>query len=119
MIYERRGHRLVTRREFLWRLGKHFGMASLLVIGSLGAGMAGYAWFEGLTWIDSFLNAAMLLGGMGPITAPVTPGGKIFAGIYALYAGLLFLIGAGLIFAPVIHRILHHFHMDEEKEGRR
>lgn len=86
----------------------------ILVVGSLGAGMAGYQYFESLAWRDAFLNAAMLLGGMGPVNAPQTPGGKLFAGIYALYAGLAFLIVAGILFAPVVHRLLHLFHWDRE-----
>ena len=74
--------------------------------------MAGYEYFEGLAWRDAFLNAAMLLGGMGPVETPQTPGGKLFAGLYALYAGLVFLIVAGILFAPGVHRLLHRFHWD-------
>jgi len=85
-----------------------------LVLGSLLAGMAGYSYFEGLAWRDAFLNAAMLLGGMGPVDAPRTDGGKLFAGLYALYAGLVFLIAAGLVLAPVLHRLLHKFHWDQD-----
>ena len=69
--------------------------------------------FEGLPWRDAFLNSAMLLGGMGPVNAPVTDGGKVFAGIYALYAGLLFIFVLALLLAPVVHRILHRFHWEE------
>jgi hypothetical protein len=76
--------------------------------------MAGYEYYEQLSWRDAFLNAAMLLGGMGPVNAPATPGGKLFAGLYALYAGLVFLIVAGLLLAPVVHRILHRFHWEEK-----
>jgi hypothetical protein len=76
--------------------------------------MAGYGYFEGLAWRDAFLNAAMLLGGMGPVDAPQTDGGKLFAGLYALYSGLVFLIAAGLVFAPVLHRLLHKFHWNQE-----
>ena len=79
--------------------------------------MIGYNYYEGLQWRDAFLNAAMLLGGMGPVNSPQTDGGKIFAGLYALYAGLVFLIAAGFIFAPAIHRMLHLFHWDEKKNG--
>ena len=97
---------------FLRRLGAHFVAGSLFVILSLGFGMAGYEYFEDLAWRDAFLNAAMLLGGMGPIEAPQTPGGKIFAGLYALYAGLVFLIFAGVMLVPVLHRVLHRFHWE-------
>lgn len=93
----------------MWRLALHFGAALVLVAVSLLAGMAGYAWFEGLGWRDAFLNSAMLLGGMGPVDAPRTPGGKVFAGLYALYCGLVFLVCAGIIVTPVIHRLLHRF----------
>ncbi len=74
--------------------------------------MFGYRWFEHLSWVDAFLNAAMLLGGMGPVHPPQTVAGKLFAGFYALYAGLAFLVTAGLLFTPVLHRLLHHFHWD-------
>ncbi len=84
----------------------------MLLAGSLVMGMAGYEYFESLRWRDAFLNAAMLLGGMGPVETPQTPGGKVFAGLYALYAGLVFLIVAGIVFAPVVHRLLHRFHWD-------
>ena len=94
------------------RVALHFGAAAGLVIFSLGIGMAGYAWFEGLGWEDGFLNSAMLLGGMGPVDAPHTPGGKIFAGLYALYAGLVFIVCAAIMAAPLVHRLLHRFHWD-------
>jgi hypothetical protein len=73
-------------------------------------GMVGYAYFEHLPWLDAFLNSAMLLGGMGPVDAPRTSGGKLFAGLYALYAGLVFIAAAALMFTPILHRLLHRFH---------
>jgi hypothetical protein len=76
--------------------------------------MVGYAAFEGLGWLDAFLNASMLLGGMGPVEQPRTTGGKLFAGAYALYSGLVFLVAAGIVLAPVVHRQMHHFHLDED-----
>lgn len=75
--------------------------------------MLGYHLLERLPWLDAFLNAAMLLGGMGPVDAPHTPGGKLFAGLYALYAGLVFLVTAAIVFTPVLHRLLHRFHFSE------
>lgn len=78
--------------------------------------MLGYVHFEQLSWLDGFLNAAMILGGMGPISIPVTRGGKLFAGMYALYSGLVFLIALGMVLAPVIHRMMHKFHVDEDDE---
>jgi len=92
----------------------HFAVATALVLGSLLIGMAGYAHYEGLAWRDAFLNAAMLLGGMGPVEAPRTEGGKLFAGLYALYAGLVFLVAVGIVLAPVVHRLLHKFHWDAD-----
>ena len=92
----------------------HFAVATALVLGSLLIGMAGYALYEGLAWRDAFLNAAMLLGGMGPVEVPRTEGGKLFAGLYALYAGLVFLVAVGIVLAPVVHRLLHKFHWDAD-----
>jgi len=75
--------------------------------------MVGYHWFESLPWVDSFLNASMLLGGMGPVDMPQTESGKLFAGFYALYAGMLFLVLAAILLAPVFHRVLHRFHLED------
>ena len=75
-------------------------------------GISGYILFEHLSLMDAFLNASMLLGGMGPVNMPVTTAGKLFAGFYALYAGLVFIVSAALIFTPVLHRVLHRFHWD-------
>ncbi len=111
-MYEHRKQRLLPRRAFLWRLLWHAGLAILVVIASLFGGMLGYVCFEKLPWLDAFLNAAMLLGGMGPIHNPQTPDGKLFAGLYALYAGMVFLVVASIILAPIVHRILHKFHVD-------
>jgi hypothetical protein len=114
--YEHRGERLLTRKAFARRLLLHAAAAGVVVLGSIAIGMAGYAHFEGLSWLDAFLNASMLLGGMGPVESPATPMGKLFAGCYALYSGLVFLILAGIVLAPVLHRILHRFHWTDAKE---
>ena len=95
----------------------HFAVAAILVALSLFAGMWGYARYEHLPWRDAFLNAAMLLGGMGPVDDPKTDDGKIFAGFYALYAGLVFLVVAGVLLAPVIHRVLHRFHWQPDSRS--
>lgn len=92
---------------------RHAALAALLLLVSLWVGMAGYEHYEHLAWRDAFLNAAMLLGGMGPVNNPLTPAGKLFAGCYALYAGLMFLISVSIILAPLLHRMLHLFHCDE------
>ena len=112
MPYEHRNKQPIPRAAFLGRLARHAAAAFALLALSLGIGMAGYAHFENLEWRDAFLNAAMLLGGMGPLYSPVTPGGKLFAGCYALYAGLVFLVVAALLLAPGVHRLLHHYHWE-------
>ena len=114
-MYEPRTLPLLSRTRFLRRFALHFAFALGLLFGSLLLGMAGYAYFENLPWRDAFLNAAMLMGGMGPVDAPRTDGGKVFAGLYALYAGLIFLFIAGLLLAPVVHRVLHKFHWESGK----
>lgn len=86
------------------------GLSGALILGSLGAGMIGYHRLENLNWVDAFLNAAMIMGGMGPVQELHTPAGKIFAGCFALYAGLVFITAVGLLAAPIAHRILHRFH---------
>lgn len=113
-MYERKQQRPVTRRAFAHRMAWHVAGALLLVALSLGGGMAGYMCFEGLAPLDAFLNAAMLLGGMGPVDLPKTAAGKLFAGCFALYAGLVFIVTAALVFTPVLHRLLHRFHWDDE-----
>ena len=111
-MYEARQHPPLPPERFMRRLLLHAGAAAALLLASLALGMAGYMYFEHLAWRDAFLNAAMLLGGMGPVDAPRSDAGKVFAGLYALYAGLVFLIVAGLIVAPIAHRVLHKFHWE-------
>lgn len=89
-------------------------IAVALSVVSLIVGMAGYAYFEKMTAVDLFLNAAMILGGMGPVGAISSTGGKVFAGLYALYSGLVVLVTAGLILAPVLHNVLHRFHLGDD-----
>jgi len=114
-MYESRRHPPLARSKFILRLAVHGCAAAGLLLLSLLIGMAGYARFENLPWRDGFLNAAMLLGGMGPVNAPQTDEGKLFAGLYALYAGLIFIVTAGVMLAPVLHRFLHKFHWEEER----
>ena len=113
-MYESRHQKLLTRGLFFHRILKHAAVAVGLVGISLLLGMCGYMGFEHLSAIDAFLNCAMLLGGMGPVNAPVTDAGKLFAGVFALYAGLVFLVCAALLLTPVVHRLLHHFHWDQK-----
>ena len=118
MYYESHHVPPVPRAVFLRRLGGHFAASAVLVAGSLAIGIWGYQHFEHLAWRDAFLNAAMLLGGMGPVETPTSPGGKIFAGLYALYAGLVFLVAVGVLLVPVLHRMLHKFHWKTEGDGQ-
>ena len=113
-MYETKQETPLTRPGFWHRLLRHAAIAAGLIIFSLGVGMAGYCGFEHMGLLDGFLNSAMLLGGMGPVNAPVTPAGKVFAGCYALYAGLVFLVTAALLFTPLLHRLMHRFHWDDK-----
>ncbi len=92
----------------------HVAAAIVLLAGSIAIGMAGYVRFEGLSALDAFLDTAMLLGGMGPVHMPKTDAGKLFAGFFALYAGLVFIAMAALVLGPVAHRVLHRFHLDKD-----
>lgn len=114
-MYESKSRPLISRALFLKRVLLHVASAALLMFGSIMSGMVGYEYYEELPWRDAFLNSSMLLGGMGPVDAPRTDGGKLFAGIYALYAGLVFLVVVALIFAPIVHRIMHRFHWQEDR----
>jgi hypothetical protein len=107
---------LAPTRIFARRLIASSALGLGLVIVSLAAGMAGYHGYEGLPWIDAFLNASMILSGMGPLWEPLTEGGKIFAGLYALYSGLAVLVIAGIMFGPLVHRFLHRFHLESGDE---
>jgi hypothetical protein len=111
-MYESRSQRPLPRGGFLRRLAAHAALAFVLLVVSLVCGMAGYMYFEQLPWADAFVNSAMLLGGMGPVNVPLTRAGKLFAGCYALYAGLVFIVTAALMFTPVLHRLLHKFHWE-------
>ena len=113
-MYEHRRQPLLPRRAFVLRVVRHTGMSLMLVGGTLWLGMAGYHWLEGLGWLDAYLNAAMILGGMGPVAELHTSWGKAFAGAYALFSGVIFLAIMGLIIAPVAHRAMHRFHLAEE-----
>jgi hypothetical protein len=117
-MYERHNEPLISRNQFLLRQGKHFLIVLAIIFGSLMLGMLGYHFFENMAWIDAFLNTAMILGGMGPVDQLHTSAGKIFAGIYALYSGIVFLVVAGVLFAPGFHRILQHFHMDADEKDK-
>jgi hypothetical protein len=108
---------LLPRREFYARLAKSACVGLLVIAFALGIGMIGYRAFESMSWVDAFVNASMILSGMGPVSSLQTDGGKIFAGCYALFSGLAFITCLGIVFAPVIHRFLHKFHLEEAKRA--
>ena len=117
-MYEYQKQPLISGQAFLLRLARHWALALGILVFSLLVGMSGYHLLEGMDWVDAFVNASMLLGGMGPVGEIHTRAGKLFAGCYALYSGLVFLVIVGVILAPVIHRFLHRFHLEiEEDEG--
>src|SRR3954470_23439840 len=115
-MYEHRSAPLLSRKVFLRRMARHGGFALIVVAASLAFGILGYHVIEGLAWVDALLNAAMILGGMGPVDPVQTVAGKIFASFYALYSGLIVLVIAGVLFAPLLHRFLHRFHLDLEDQ---
>ncbi len=114
--YERRHQALAPPAVFYRRILRTGVVGFVLVLASLLVGMAGYAGFEGLGFLDSFLNSAMILAGMGPLHNPLTPGGKLFAGLFALYSGFAVLGIAAVVFAPILHRLMHRFHLEEDAE---
>jgi hypothetical protein len=110
--FERRHHPLISRRRFTGRMAKAIGLWFALTGAGLGIGMAGYAAFEGMSLADSYVNAAMILSGMGPMGELKTTPGKVFAGSYAIFSGLVIVIATGVVLAPIFHRVLHRFHME-------
>ena len=116
LLYEHRSQPLLPRHLFLRRLLIHLGVALSVLAVCLGIGILGYRFIEHLTWIDSVLNASMILGGMGQISPITTDAGKIFASAYALFSGGVFLAVASILIAPVAHRLLHRLHLDEEDD---
>ncbi|MBL9065697.1 MAG: hypothetical protein JNN10_05340 [Sphingopyxis sp.] len=105
---------MAPRAVFLGRVFANTLFAIVLIGASLALGMAGYRFTEHMSWLDAYLNAAMLLGGMGPVTPVESEAGKFFAGSYALYCGLVVVITAGVILAPILHRVLHALHVEAE-----
>ena len=116
-MYEHRQQALLPRREFLRRLGRSLAVGAALIAFSLGLGMLGYHVLEGLPWIDAFLNAAMILAGMGPVAELHGGAAKLFAGCYAIYCGIALIATTGVILAPVIHRALHKFHLEDTPDA--
>jgi hypothetical protein len=116
--FEHRTEPLLSRGAFTLRVVRYAGVACAMIAISLALGMAGYHQVERMAWIDAFLNAAMILGGMGPVDRLTTPAGKLFAGGYALFAGIIFLVATGVLLAPIIHRLQHRFHLDVDAQDQ-
>ncbi len=114
--FEHRSHPVASRRKFARRMLFAVLLWLLLTFVGLAIGMAGYAYFEGMSAVDAYVNAAMILSGMGPLGELKTTGGKIFAGSYAIFSGLIIIIATGFVLAPVFHRVLHHFHVETTRE---
>ncbi len=113
-MYESKHQAILPQLQFYKRLLGHCLIAFLVVMGSLCAGMLGFMYFEDMAWHDASMHAFFLLAGLGTITVPESVSGKLFLGVYGLYAGLVFVAVLGIILAPVAHRILHSFHLDAE-----
>jgi hypothetical protein len=116
-MFEHRKQPLLSRGAFLFRILRHAGLGLGIIAGSLGLGILGYRGFEGLSWVDALVNAAMILGGMGPVNELHTNGGKFFASFYALFSGIIFLVVVGVLLVPIFHRFLHRFHLEWESES--
>jgi hypothetical protein len=115
-MLEKRHEHLLPVRQFVWRVAGFAAAAGLLILVSLGIGIAGYHWIAGFSPIDSLLNASMILGGMGPINELHGRAAKLFASAYALFSGIVFITVAAMLFTPLVHRILHRFHVDESNK---
>ncbi|MFI5163758.1 MAG: hypothetical protein ACHQHP_00760 [Bacteroidia bacterium] len=115
-MYEHYKKPLVSAQIFYQRLLKSFLWSAVIIAVSLLIGILGYHFTENLNWLDSLLNASMILGGMGPVDALKTSAGKLFASFYALFSGIVFLVTMSVVIAPVLHRFLHKFHLDEKEK---
>jgi hypothetical protein len=115
--FEHRKEPLASTGDFLKRMLRFGALAIGIILVSLGIGIVGYHYLEGLSWIDSLLNASMILGGMGPVAPLQTTAGKLFASFYALFAGMVFLVAVGVLVAPIFHRFLHRFNLDMDEGG--
>ncbi len=118
-MFEHRTKPLLPRHKFFARLRRCAASALVLIVVALGIGMLGYHVFESMNWVDSFVNASMILSGMGPVGELKTNAGKIFAGCYVLFSGVAFLTSIALVFAPIFHRFLHKFHLETSSKSER
>jgi hypothetical protein len=112
----------VVKSSFIKRFALSITFGLLIIGFALGMGMLGYHHYENMTWVDAFVNASMILSGMGPVSPLATDGGKIFAGSYALFSGLAFIVVMGIIFAPILHHFFRKIHLDlldDERKSNR
>ena len=116
MNYESKREPFLSRHDFILRLLRHLLVATIILVIALGIGVLGYHYLAGFAWVDSFLNASMILGGMGPVGELPCDSAKIFASLYALFSGLAFISMTGIVLVPVAHRVLHAFHIDEDDD---
>lgn len=114
-MFEHYSQPVATQAEFTQRMLRYGLITAGIILFSLGLGILGYHYFESLSWIDSLLNASMILGGMGPVDTLQTNAGKLFASFYALYSGIVLLASVGILFTPIFHRLLHRFHLEIEE----
>lgn len=112
--YENRSEALAPLDVFLRRVARHGGVTLVIGAAALLVGMAGYRFTERMSWVDAYVNAAMILSGMGPAAVVQTTAGKLFAGTYALFSGVVFLLMAGVLIAPLAHRLLHRLHIEDD-----
>ncbi len=113
--FEHNSEPLLPTQLYAKRIVNHFSFGFIIILASLVIGIIGYHFLEGINWVDSLLNASMILGGMGPVAELKTDAGKIFASFYALFSGIVFLVTVGIIFAPIVHRFLHKLHIDKKQ----
>jgi hypothetical protein len=116
-MFEHRSKPLLPRRQFYGRVARCLRIGMAIIAVSLGIGMSGYHVFEHLSWLDAFANASMILSGMGPLNPLETTAGKIFASCYALFSGVAFLSSIAVVFAPIFHRFLHKFHLEQNAKA--
>ena len=112
-MFERKSEPIVSRAMFIRRMAACFGVSLVMIALSLGIGICGYHWSAALSWLDSLLNASMILSGMGPVDRLDNTAAKLFASGYAVFSGLMFISVMGVLLAPVVHRMLHKFHLDD------
>ncbi len=118
-MFEHKHQKVLPAHRFLGRMVVIFGITAGVILLALGAGILGYHYIAGLSWLDALLNAAMILTGMGPVAPMVTPAAKLFASAYALFSGVVFLSAMGIVMSPIFHRIMHRFHADDDSERDR